>query len=236
MANTSEARSNTRRWQLLLLNVFFVFGTLLPVYDFGTGSANTWELRRGLLRQATSLQKDYGEMFSFAMTICGMLLVILPIVHVLKLVGVLGEKLRNSRLVSWILSLGEFICTLCVPLIPLAYSFGSTGNIVTASVANYFSPWLYVWVLLTVYAIVISMCLKPTAPIFKGLIANEKDVICKECGYKNPFGSDYCIGCGKPLLSEQKRKTEWFCPSCGTKNSANEHSCTVCGKTRPKGY
>lgn len=62
MANTSEARSNTRRWQLLLLNVFFVFGTSLPVYDFGTSSVNTWELRRGFLKQSTNLQNDYCEM------------------------------------------------------------------------------------------------------------------------------------------------------------------------------
>ncbi len=52
------------------------------------------------------------------------------------------------------------------------------------------------------------------------------EVRCKNCGRVNPPGSNFCMGCGEELPSEQTLPS---CPNCGAAHPVDSAICPTCG-------
>lgn len=99
------------------------------------------------------------------------------------------------------------------------------------------NTWTYIWLVLTIIALVLSERLLPTDPIFAGLTQREKkSLICNLCGRRNPLDANFCMGCSNPLSRPKENSEDWFCVKCGTKNSGDNEYCKACGVKRPKEY
>lgn len=55
----------------------------------------------------------------------------------------------------------------------------------------------------------------------------KQGATCEECTFDNPYGSRYCLKCGKPL----KMEIENICTKCGTVNFKDAVFCKQCGNS-----
>ena len=53
----------------------------------------------------------------------------------------------------------------------------------------------------------------------------SKEIVCKQCGYENPYSSKFCNNCGTKL----PLSTHIICPSCETPNTRDRIFCDTCG-------
>ena len=133
MKTENYERTNICRWVLLLLNLLFAFGTVFPVFEYDADDkANMWNICRkmriyssaDLFDRSPFPSKEYFWQ-SVLLTALVILLLIIPILHVMKLLGLLGESRRNSRG----LSLAFSVCvTIGIIVVPFLYYFVVAGG------------------------------------------------------------------------------------------------------------
>lgn len=240
MNNESLESRNINRWMLLIINVLFLFETAFPVFE---NKVTLWTIKDALhkilvTRYSSAQGISAYSLLNFLLTICLIFLVVSPLLHILKLVGLLGETRRNSRAYSSFFSLCELVGVFGVPALYCAYCFSLTGSMSTLSVLwGALSVWTYIWFAVAVIALVLSGRLLPTDPIIPSLTGRKSiDIICDKCGRKNPYYANFCLGCGNPVTKKENKAEIWYCPRCGTKNTPESLTCSSCGSNKPKEY
>lgn len=243
-------KSNIRRWILLLINVFLAFGTRIAVLAEGDTlgfkeGVNSWKVlqlvRERALRMANSDQAWMWKSHRLVLTLCLVVLAVVPILHIMKLVGLLGESKRDSWMLSAGFSLLEVLGVLGVISTLYQYmAIRKDGKIVESQLKEYLdklSIGAYIWIVVSFIALILSAMLSETEPIFPSLSRNRvSEIICPKCGRKNPGNASFCIGCGENITEQKYALKMWFCPVCGKKNQAEDAKCYDCGAKRPKGY
>ncbi|MBP5491003.1 MAG: zinc ribbon domain-containing protein [Lachnospiraceae bacterium] len=240
MTTETYERANIRRWMLLLLNCFFFVGTFFTMFNWGQRDVNVWKFWKFIselqVRKTVALS-DVAVKIGLRISV--VFLVVFPILHVLKLLGLFGESRRNKAALSWLFSALELLGAIGVPTLYVYAALGGRSNLTPELVKELFetiATWAYVWIILIIIAMVLSIRLMPTPPVFKSLTSIKyKDIVCSDCGRKNPHDANFCLGCGK-RFTENTIPSKWFCPICGAKNTATVSRCTSCGAYRPKEY
>jgi len=67
---------------------------------------------------------------------------------------------------------------------------------------------------------------KGLAPIKPNKTSNSQNIICENCGKKNPHIAKFCTECASPLNVNASKK---FCNQCGTENLPKAQFCQNCG-------
>ncbi len=233
--NTYEG-ANIRRWILILLNIVFFIGVFLPLFSIKSVDVTALSIRQQLRTGYFSFKGDVVA-WGLGATVCFLLLILCPVFHLLKLLGLLGEARRNSRGWSLLFSIFELIGVLGLLIICFKICVSLLGSKAGIGLLLLLSTWSYIWLVLTIIAIVLSNHLGYTPPVFRSLSGNSKgDIICEECGRRNPGDANYCLGCGNPLAQEEEEITPWYCPKCGEKNESYSTRCEVCKARKPKNY
>ena len=239
MRTETYERANIRRWLLLLLNCFFFAGTFFTMFNWGTLNINVWKFWKYISGFKVGKNVPLSDTtVNIGLRMSVIFLVVVPIIHVLKLLGLLGESRRNEAAFSGLLSAMELLGAIGLPALYVYVCFIGRGRLTSPNMIKVlFDPittWAYIWIILIIIALILSIRLKPTPPIFKSLAGNNsKDVVCSACGRKNPQDASFCLGCGNKFTVNQGA---WYCPACGSKNPPTLSQCASCGESRPKGY
>ena len=209
MKTNNATRSNVCRWLLLLLNVFLAVGMFCVVSGFGYDSRQVFGIWVNIPDYEFYYElKDFQAINRVCVTVAIAALILVPVLHTLKLFGVMGEKVRNSVVVSCLFSVLELLGALAVPAsYVMTYRAGNTQ---TNSLTSAFQPitvWTYVLVALTVIALILSILLRSSNPIFENNLENK-----------------------------YKAAHVWYCPKCGSLNVYEALRCNSCKAYRPKGY
>ena len=125
-----------------------------------------------------------------------MLLILIAVVHILKLLGILGERFRDSRMYSLILSLAQLVCL--AGFVGLIIGEGDMDDFELNILFSLLTPWLYIWFIATIVMVFLSLKLQETVNVYA-----PANVMFR------PTAS-FCTKCGKALTSQ-----DVFCPSCG---------------------
>lgn len=222
--------ANEKRWVLFGCNVFFFVAVFLPFFEvdliIASASMSVWNVLSGGFRVLmTFVNAGVGT----AAGLCALMLLLVPVVHCLKLLGVFGERVRDSVGFSVILSFMEFIAMVCLPL---TYLFADLDDAEMSDILNAMSVMFYVWLVVAVVAIVLSVMPEP-APVAVGYpYAYGGAELCKTCSAQIVPGSEFCWHCGT-RIERASVPAGVFCQSCGTHNTADAKFCVGCGKPLP---
>lgn len=233
MKTETYERDNIRRWILLLLNCFFLIGIKLPLAGGFSITLRNFKFIDRVYVSRTLNQSALG----FCVVMFLAFLVIVPFLHILKLVGMMGDKSRNNAGLSVLFSAMEFVGAVGLPATYIvSLCLNARGVYNPMFFFRSLSIGSYVWALLTFFALILSIRLRPTPPVFKSLAgSNVRDVVCPGCGRRNPQDASFCLGCGRKLV-DNANTSKWFCPKCGFPNMPASSRCNSCGAYRPKGY
>lgn len=238
--NTYES-ANIRRWFLIILNIVFFLGVFWPLIPTNGQAITAWTIRQRL--GIRYLKDSWEAVFGFGVvaTLFFLFVLLCPVLHLFKLLGFFGEARRNSRGWSLLFSIFELIGVIGLPITCiLRYSVSTSYVVSMADMAFLFSnlsAWPYLWLALSIVAIVMSDRLEYTPPVFRSLSRNSTGyLICEECGKRNPGDANFCLGCGAPFAHEEEEIAPWYCPKCGEKNSSDAKKCGLCGARKPKDY
>ncbi|MBR7020271.1 MAG: zinc ribbon domain-containing protein [Lachnospiraceae bacterium] len=219
--------ANEKRWTLFGCNVFFFIAVFLPLFEIDllitSASMSTWNVISGGFRVLmTFVNAGVGTLAG----LLAVLLLVIPIVHCLKLIGVFGERFRDSADVSTILSFAEIIALLGLPLVLL---FSDIDDVELSDILNVISVVFYIWLVVAIVAVVLSIRLEPLPVDQVVAFRYNTTETCPACGAQTAQGSVFCWNCGtrvehKPVF------TGVFCQSCGTQNSDDAVFCSSCGE------
>ena len=238
--NTYES-ANIRRWFLIILNIVFFFGVFWPLFPTGGQAITAWTIRQRLRLQYSGI--GLGAVFGFGVsaTVCFLFVLLCPVLHLFKLLGFFGEARRNSHGWSLLFSILELIGVVGLPIICIVrYSISASFKVSMSEMALLFSnlsAWPYIWLALSIVAIIMSNRLEYTPPVFRSLSRNSTGyLICEECGKRNPGDANFCLSCGTPFTHEEEEIAPWYCPRCGEKNASDAKKCGLCGARKPKDF
>lgn len=207
MRTRFDSKANSRRWLLLLVNGLMAIGMFLVVCGYKYESRNVF----GFWVRIPDYEfyydlKNFPSTNRVCVGIAIAVLTMIPVVHVLKLMGVMGESIRNSAVVSSLLSVLELLGAFTVPTAYLmTYRVSDMKNASLVSAIKPITVWAYVLAALAIAALVLSICLKPTEQIV-----------------------------GDDLEDMEQGASVWSCPSCGNVNFPQFTQCRDCGASRPK--
>lgn len=212
--------ANVIRWVLLLFNALLLIGMFAFVVSEPYWDIYTWDFFVKIPRIEIEFEYLFywgtifgvgnnGAIVEICMKIFPRVLIIVPLLHTLKLFGVFGERMRNSAVVSAILSLLELFGVVVIPAcyvflamkpdhIPAQKSFQEALQSITV--------YAYVVAAVMLVIVILSIFLRKTKPV---------------------FGEDYEM--------VKRGGTIWHCPSCGIINTPRDMRCRSCGAFRPKG-
>lgn len=223
--------ANEKRWVLFGCNVFFFIAVFLPFFEveliITSVSMSAWNVLSGGFRVLmTFVSAGVGT----AAGLCALMLLAVPVVHCLKLLGVFGARVRDSAGFSLILSFAELLAMICLPL---TYLFADLDDAEMSDILNAMSVVFYVWLVVAIVAIVLSVMLEP-APVIVAYPYTYSGVeVCKTCGAQIASGSEFCWNCGTRVV-RVSAATGVYCQHCGTYNSGEAQFCTGCGQRMPR--
>lgn len=196
MGNSKQVRLG-----LLILSIFSLIAVFLPLLQLETWlfdySISAWNI----IMQAFGEDAEVEGKLLIAV-ICGVLLILIAVVHILKLLGLLGKNFRDSRILSFILSVVQLFAL--IGFVGLILSEGELDDLELNVLFSLLTPWLYIWFIASFIMILLSLKLQE----------NSYEYVPKNVTV-HP-GTFFCTKCGKPLSSQDA-----FCPGCGTPVNRN---------------
>ena len=183
------------RWGLIVLSIFSLIAVFLPLLELDgllfDYSISAWNI----ITQAFGEDAEVEGKLLLAV-ICGVLLILIAVIHILKLLGILGERFRDSRMYSLILSLAQLVCL--AGFVGLIIGEGDMDDLELNILFSLLTPWLYIWFIATIVMVFLSLKLQETVNVY-----TPANVMFR------PTAS-FCTKCGKALTTQ-----DVFCPSCG---------------------
>ena len=104
----------------------------------------------------------------FIINVCKVLFILVPILHLAKLMGLFGESKRNSRALGVLLSVLELAGILTAYVWEYVMSVNHSSE--HFSLADYFgrmTVWGYLWVVIAIITIVLSIMYLPVTPVLR---------------------------------------------------------------------
>lgn len=183
------------RWGLIVLSIFSLIAVFLPLLELDgllfDYSISAWNI----ITQAFGEDAEVEGKLLLAV-ICGVLLILIAVVHILKLLGILGERVRDSRMYSLILSLAQLVCL--AGFVGLIIGEGDMDDLELNILFSLLTPWLYIWFIATIVMVFLSLKLQETVNDY-----TPANVMLRPTTF-------FCTKCGKALSTQ-----DVFFPSCG---------------------
>lgn len=228
-----EFGGGARRLVLFGLNVFFLIALFMPFFSVDmlitTVSVSVWDTMTGK-HFAEFILDDMGWTI-WLVRLAQLMLVGIPVVYGLKILGVFGPKMKDSKAWGVILSLGELIALLGLPLI-IFLNGTSLEDLNVSEALEEMSTWFFIWIVLVVVSIVLTVWRDGPGKVLPEQRPSLQTK-CPFCGKAvDRKTSRFCGYCGKDLSLVPVNG--WICPSCGTLGKENDTYCSHCGAIRLK--
>lgn len=185
------------RWGLIVLSIFSLIAVFLPLLELDAWlfdySISTWNI----ITQAFGEDAELEGKLLLAV-ICGVLLIIISVIHILKLLGILGERIRDSREISLILSLAQLLAL--VGFVGLIIGEGDMDDFELNVLFSLLTPWLYIWFIATIVMVLLSLKLQGNVSVYApaNVMFQPETAFCTKCGRALTSKDVFCPGCGAP--------------------------------------
>ena len=180
MKMTGYEKANARRFTLILLNVVLLLGAFYPIISLDHEQLSLFTISGSLdCRYAWNDHEKLREAYNCLIGLMGLLYFGAATLHLMKLLGLLGERRRNSRFLSIMFSEASLAGTIGTPLLwYLSIRAKERYETATAAeTASIIAPgvWAFVCLAITVWMILLSIRLEPTKPVFESLTGTRTE-------------------------------------------------------------
>lgn len=180
MKMTGYEKANARRFTLILLNVVLLLGAFFPIISLDYEQLSLFTIAGSHdCRYSWNDYEKLREAYNCLIGLMGLLYFGAATLHLMKLLGLLGERRRNSRFLSIMFSEASLAGTIGTPLLwYLSIRAKERYETATAAeTASIMAPgvWAFVCLAITVWMILLSIRLEPTKPVFESLTGTRTE-------------------------------------------------------------
>lgn len=180
MKMTGYEKANARRFTLILLNVVLLLGAFFPIISLDYEQLSLFTIAGSHdCRYSWNDYEKLREAYNCLIGLMGLLYFGAATLHLMKLLGLLGEQRRNSRFLSIMFSEASLAGTIGTPLLwYLSIRAKERYETATAAeTASIMAPgvWAFICLAITVWMILLSIRLEPTKPVFESLTGTRTE-------------------------------------------------------------